>query len=122
MENSCFNLLGQYLPRNLAQHENSYPSPLEGNDFSLPAWLGCNVTLVGVTAPCGTQNLLFDKALRFKRFIQATALHNRGKIQILPSWSVPRTAEERNSVPCQDAEVDSPGSEALVADLSSLGE
>lgn len=81
MENSCFNLLGQYLPRNLAQHENSYPSPLEGNYFSLPAWLGCNVTLVGVTAPCGTQNLLFDKALRFKRFIQATALHNRGKFR-----------------------------------------
>lgn len=57
LENSCFNLLGQYLPRNLTQHENSYPSPLEENDFSLPVWLGCNITLVGITAHCGTQHL-----------------------------------------------------------------
>lgn len=56
LENSCFNLLGQYLPRNLTQQENSYPSPLEGNDFSLPGWLGCNITQVGVTAHCGTQH------------------------------------------------------------------
>lgn len=41
----------------------------------------CNVTLLGVTAPCGTQNLLFYRALRFKRFIQATALHNKGKFR-----------------------------------------
>lgn len=69
----------------------------------------------------GPSTSSFFRALRFKRFIQATALHKvQRKIQIIPSWSAPRTAEEKNLVPCQGAEVVT--LRALVADLSSLGE